>query len=309
MFDFVVAIPSFRRPQGLERLLRALAALDTEARMRVLVADNDAELRQAEALCRRIASEPYRWPLDAIVVSERGIAQARNALVERVLADPAIRFVAMLDDDEWPRPDWLDALLRAQTASGADVVHGSVLREFETVPPRWARGWEGIAEIRCASGQQEMLDGIGNVLIRRAVLEALEKPCFDDSFGMTGGEDKDFFVRLRSAGARFVHADEAVVYEHVPATRTRLRWLLMRSFRTGNTDMRIALKYRATFGARSLEFAKIAAAFAAVPILSVAGSFTPERRLDGVYKLFRAAGKVAALLGHRYDEYATIHGK
>ena len=43
MAEVIVAIPTFRRPQSLTRLLDALAKLETSAVVTVLVADNDAE--------------------------------------------------------------------------------------------------------------------------------------------------------------------------------------------------------------------------------------------------------------------------
>ena len=55
MADVTVAIPTFRRPQGLARLLAALAKLRTDASVTVLVADNDAEGREGLAVCRAAA--------------------------------------------------------------------------------------------------------------------------------------------------------------------------------------------------------------------------------------------------------------
>ena len=73
MTDVVVAVPSFRRPEGLERLLTALEELETGACVSVLVADNDADNREASAVCERLSNRGYRWPLDCIVAQERGI--------------------------------------------------------------------------------------------------------------------------------------------------------------------------------------------------------------------------------------------
>ena len=39
----LICIPTFKRPRMLRRLLDAIAALQTDARISVLVADNDAE--------------------------------------------------------------------------------------------------------------------------------------------------------------------------------------------------------------------------------------------------------------------------
>ena len=126
--EVIIAIPTFRRPTSLARLLGALEKLQMDSRVLVVVADNDAEGHAGYDFCRSICAH-YRWPLDPIIAEERGIAQVRNALVQRALGYPGARFVAMLDDDEWPSPQWLDQLLRVQAESGADVVEGSVLFE------------------------------------------------------------------------------------------------------------------------------------------------------------------------------------
>ena len=107
MAKVAVAIATFRRPRGLVRLLSAVEKLETSAVVSVLVADNDAERHEGFDLCQRLRDE-YRWPLEAIVVPERGIAQVRNALSEHILEKSGAQFVAMLDDDEWPAPHWLD---------------------------------------------------------------------------------------------------------------------------------------------------------------------------------------------------------
>jgi succinoglycan biosynthesis protein ExoM len=300
-----VAIPTFRRPQGLEKLLAALSALSTQREIKVIVADNDAERQEGLALCRRIEQAGYRWKIESFVVAERGIAQARNALVERALSDTSVRFIAMLDDDEWPEPDWLDALVDTQLRTGADVVRGSVLRDFEVPPPAWISEWDGIAAIRYPTGHDGMIEGIGNVFIARACFEEVSKPWFDPAFGLTGGEDKVFFVRLRADGKCFMRTNDAIVHEHVPRDRVRLGWSLQRAYRTGNCDMRIALKYGNGPLAVAREFSKIVVAVVSFPVLLVVFSLSPRRRLDGVRRLYRAAGKIGALFGHRYYEYAT----
>jgi succinoglycan biosynthesis protein ExoM len=309
MVEVTVAIPTFRRPQGLERLLLALERLDTEAKVSVLVADNDSEGREGLAVCQRIRASGYRWPLDSIVVPERGIAQARNALVQRLLARHRPQFVAMLDDDEWPEPDWLDGFLRVQKETDADALHGTILRDYEVTPGSWASGCPGIAPLRDTSGRKPMIEGSGNVMLRRSCFEGVAAPCFDPNFALTGGEDKDFFVRLKRQGRRFAWADEAVCHAHVPASRAGLGWGLTRSYRVGNSDMRIFLKYRPDGIAKLREGVKIAAAFVLFPLLLVLAAPSPRLRAQPLCKLWRAAGKIAAIFGHHYNEYATIHGR
>jgi glycosyltransferase involved in cell wall biosynthesis len=163
MADVTIAIPTFRRPRGLERLLAALEKLDTTANVSVLVADNDAERGDGAAVCERLRTSGYRWPLAWIVVRERGIAQTRNALVEHVLAKQGAEFVAMIDDDEWPQPQWLNIFLRAQADTGADILYGAVLREFERKPGIWAAYCPGVASTHVTSGPLVVMPGAGNV--------------------------------------------------------------------------------------------------------------------------------------------------
>ena len=308
MCDVTVAIPSFRRPRGLKRLLLALEKLETNANVRVLVADNDAERREALALCQGLHADGYRWPLDCVVAPERGIAQARNALVEHLLENEPADFIAMLDDDEWPEPGWLDAFLRVQRETNADALHGAVLRDFEQEPGAWARTSHGIAPLRGTTGVIGMIEGTSNVLISRACLEGLVKPCFDPNFALTGGEDRDFFERLRRQGRRFAWADDAVVHSWVPASRASFVWVLQRAYRTGNSDMRVFLKHGHSRTDTFREIFKIAAAATICPGMLIVFAPFVRRWTDALCKLCRAAGKTAALMGRRYDEYATIHG-
>ena len=308
MRDVLVAVPTFRRPKGLSRLLAALEKLETSARVEVLVADNDSDGRAGFAYCERLRDAGYRWPLQSIVAAERGIAQARNALIGHALALSTASFIAMLDDDEWPDPGWLEAFLRVQEETGVDALHGAVLRQFEQAPGAWAARCQGIAPLRGRTGKVDMIHGTSNVLLSRACLKQLEPPWFDPAFALTGGEDKEFFTRLRRQGVRFAWADEAIAHAHVPVSRSNLRWALQRAYRVGNSDMRVFLKHEHTLPALASETAKIAGALLMSPFEIVCSAAAPAARAVALCRLWRAAGKIAAVCGSYYDEYATVHG-
>ncbi len=303
-----VAIATFRRPRGLARLLFALEKLETSADVSVLVADNDAENHEGFKLCQHLRAK-NRWPLEAIIVPERGIAQVRNALSEHILENSSAQFIAMLDDDEWPDPQWLEAFLRVQQDTDADALHGAIARVFEATPAVWALRCQGIAPLHNATGSTDMIEGSGNIFFRRACLENLSKPYFDPAFALTGGEDRDFFVRLRAAGMRFAWADEAIAYAHVPASRTSLSWILSRAYRVGNSDMRVFLKHPYGAFAFAREIVKIGGALLLFPFLLVILALNPNRRAEPMCKLFRGTGKIAAVLGRYYNEYAVTHGE
>lgn len=295
----IVCIPTYKRPRMLARLLDALEALHTDTDLRVLVADNDADDHAGFDLVQ--ARKDYRWPLTAVIAHKRGIAQARNRLIEAALQTDA-RFIAMIDDDEWPSPGWIDAFLTTARDTGADMLQGSILFGGDGVT-------SGPDDIRRPTGPIAMLQGAGNLLIRRSVLETLAPPWFDPAFGLTGGEDREFFVRLARAGTRFAWSDEAIAHGDVPESRASLTWLLNRAYSTGNSDMRVLLKHQPGAVLLAGELAKILAALLLSPLAAVILAASPNRKARALQKLYRAAGKLSAILGRRYNEYAVVHGE
>ncbi len=308
MAEVAIAIATFRRPKGLERLLNAIALLQTGVKVTLVVVDNDSERHEGFDLCRTMRARGYRWSIDHIIAPERGIAQARNAAMARALATDA-HFIAMLDDDEWPEPGWLNAFLAAQRQTRADALHGQVTRVFEHEPTPWSRDCTGIAPLYRQTGAIDMIESSSNVLLTRASVARLAEPWFDPAFALTGGEDRDFFTRLKRQGAHFAWAGDAVANAFVPASRLTLSWVLKRAYRVGNSDMRVFLKYRPARAALLRELSKIVgAALCFAPILAIF-SMVPNRRVHALCKLSRAAGKTAALFGRHYNEYAVIHGE
>jgi succinoglycan biosynthesis protein ExoM len=295
----VICIPTYKRPKMLKRLLDAIAAQETNAVLTVLVADNDAEGRAGMNLC--LSLEDYPWPLTAVVAPNRGIAQVRNVLIEYALMTGA-SFIAMIDDDEWPQKDWIEQFLKTAHATGADLLQGSIL--FDQAMKSDGRG-----DIRHPTGPVEMPQGAGNLLMRRAMLEDMSAPWFDPEFSLSGGEDQDFFVRLRRAGKCFAWCDEARAYAEVLETRANLSWMLRRSYSTGNSDMRVLLKHYPGSGRVATELMKILAWLLLSPLAAVILAPSPNRRAIPLQKLFRAAGKLSAMAGRRYNEYAVIHGE
>jgi succinoglycan biosynthesis protein ExoM len=307
--DVVVAIPTFRRPLGLTRLLRALEELDTDVSIEVLVADNDARGLKGLDAVGELVRAGYRWPIEAIAVEERGISQVRNALVAHALERHENDFfLAMLDDDEWPSNSWIETLLRVQRETGANIVQGPVLCEYEGEPPLWAVLSNTTRPPRTGSGPIAHADAGGNVLIASACLDRAGAPWFDPQFGLTGGEDKDFFMRMAQNGARFAWAEEAKAYTSIPPSRMSLRWALGRAFRAGNCDLRITRKYDKSSAMLLRESAKLIGALLYSPLDFVLSGRNRERRVRAAFTFARALGKAAAPFGGEYREYRRTHG-
>lgn len=245
----VVAAATYHRPEGLARLLTHLEALAFEGRpppVSVLVVDNSAEGDARAAVETR--AQDYRFPLLYVHERERGIAQARNRALQEAIAIGA-RWLAFLDDDEYPDPAWLEEMRRAANAAPVTAVIGALEPVFAAPPPAWLARGDFLAITRYADGAELPFGNTSNAFLDLAFV-ARHDLAFDRRFALTGGEDVLFFARVREKGGRIVFSRKARVFETIVPARATLGWLLMRWTRSGNTDGRIAMLMRPGLGVR-----------------------------------------------------------
>jgi glycosyltransferase involved in cell wall biosynthesis len=301
-----ICVITCRRPKGLRRLLGALQQLHTSERaaaVRVVVVDNDAD-ESARAVCSE-AAEWLQWPLHYATEKRRGIPQARNTAL--ALALPHADFVAFIDDDETPDPDWLEALLRTLAAHDGDAVTGPALPAFEIPPARWVVESRLFDGPRHATGTSVSCAYTNNVLVRTRALAALDA-LFDETLALTGSSDWEFFTRFASEGHRIVWCDEAHTHEWIPATRARLGWLLRRALRTGSTQS--VCERRAAAPVARLRIAAHGAWCIARGLASALLGLPRGRgaAARGLALATAGVGRLAGLSGWAYREYRTIHG-
>jgi len=311
---------TYRRPQGLRALLDGLARQRFRAtrapQLALVIADNEGSA-EAERACAAFRSAS---PLALRYVREprRGIPWARNACLDHV--PPESDFFAMIDDDEVPEPDWLDELLRAQAASGADVVQGAVVPRFPEAAPAWMRegSFFGWPNQRLVEKSEAPVDGqalgsaaTNNVLVRCAAVRKLDLR-FDTRVGLRGWDDALFFRALARGGARIVYAARARVVEIVPPERATLRYLLRVEYRQGNKKLPIKLLFREpSAGERARLRARTALRGAAalgsgawwIARASLAGAQRPRRFAIGALRVASGAGMLASVFGARYEHY------
>lgn len=197
-----LCICTYRRPQGLDDLLRALAFLRlgalADAALRVVVVDNAPDGSAAPIVARRAADA--RFDISYVHERRKGLASARNAALEAAMASGAA-WIAFIDDDEAPTPGWLAAHLATLAATGAAASVGPVYPVFASPPPLWARrgGFFAAVDRDAAVDDAGVLRAreaySGNVVLSRAPLAASGLR-FDPDFDEIGGEDTAFFRAL-----------------------------------------------------------------------------------------------------------------
>ncbi len=304
-----ICVITYKRPVGLRALLEGLNSLTFRAEtpaIRCIVVDNDPE-GSAQAILEAVRAG-FRWELEYRIEPNRGIPFARNAALRAAL--PGAEWIAFIDDDEVPGPDWLDELLRVAGEHAADVVTGRVEIRFESAPPDWVVRGGFFARRTHQTGTRLDRAATNNVVFRTDILSMLA-PWFNERMALTGGTDTHFFRRAHRAGACIVWANEAVVTETVPDSRANAAWICRRGLRCGTTATRTDLDlYGAGVGALLAMAAGgyfvLKGALLAVPSTCVRGKAGWVKHL---FFLYYAAGRLYGLIGGSFEEYRTVHGR
>jgi glycosyltransferase involved in cell wall biosynthesis len=297
----VLIIPTFRRPDGLRKLLTHVSRLTYDGPLAVKVIENDAAGRAGGAVVEEM-SPAFPFPLACIGEPRRGQTHAYNTGFVGACREET-DYVAVLDDDEYPDQAWLTMMVRAAKTFDADIVGGPVFPVFED-PSHWLARSGLYEPPRFQTGRVDMIYGAGSMLIRRDVLaQYLDEP-FPHAFAFTGGSDYAFYTRCRNDGRRFAWADDALVFETTPPARTTIAWLLRRNFRKGTEGSRIERLFSRGAAMRMRGWVRglglIGYGLGSLPVASFGGRRAIMQSLN---MAARGAGRIAAEFDILYEEY------
>jgi len=298
-----IAVPTFKRLDLLTTLLEGLARQDVSQdryRLRAIVFDNDAA-RTAEAIVSEMRAR-FPFQLEYVSVIDPGLASVRNSTLS--FARDRCDYLAMIDDDECPEPQWLSALLDMQRSTGAEVVVGPVPPILPDSVPRWVHEYRA-RELPAYPDGSFLKDGwSGNCLLDMRAIEKFGLT-FDRALDFAGGEDQLFFRQIVARGGRIAYAAHAVAWEDTPPQRRSLRFLLVRSFRRGNTlahcDRRIYGRLRATVVRSFKGLGTIARGI--VKTLNGARLRNASGTVDGACDAMSGLGMLCGLFGLTYQAY------
>jgi len=284
--QITVCVCTYKRPHLLRRLLKELIRQDTGGLFRysIVVADND-EAKSAEATVaetRTLSNVRITY----CVEPRRSIALARN----KVVANAEGEYVAFIDDDEFPEPEWLLKLFRTCNEHKVDGVLGPVKRHFDETPPAWFRNSSIYDRAVYPTGQKVAWEDArtGNVLLRRRIIASEAAP-FRQEF--RAGEDQDFFRRKTEEGCVFIWSADAVVFETIPPARWKRSYILRKAALQGATAA-----LQPNCGA-----VNIMKSIVAVPLYLAISPFVlllgQHRFMGLMVKIFDHSGKLLMLMG------------
>ena len=303
-----ICVITYKRPEGLTRLLEGLNQLHfsriPEPDISVVLVDND--VNQSAYPVYASLQARFKYGLTYTVESRRGISHARNCSVNCAQSDS--QFIAFIDDDEVPEPTWLEELLVVQDTYQADIVHGPVLPNFQSDVPSWVREGNFFAPRRYDTGHRLDAAYTHNLLVRAELLKA-RQPVFDERFSLTGGEDSYLFRTLHHQGCRLVWANEAVVHEWVPSTRTTMKWILMRAYRGCLSYTTWEREVKGSIRLKLLSCLKgMAQIGMGLCLLGPSVFLSNYLRMKALLNIYQGAGRLSGLIGINYEEYKEIHG-
>ena len=340
MNGLTVLICTAHRPARLQALLRSIADDQTRPTdLQLIVVDNSHDASAAPVLT------DCPFPINGVHLLKPNIADARNLALAHVQTDVALfldddqlvppDFFAALDHAWRGRPAWASGLrLGVQPAPepGADprfaaagvtllpAAHPVTRKEFATngvlltspcvsAPHRHENAWRPIGSLGRAFPPLPRERGgrpSRRLPLTRPAFTALGTAPFDPCFGLTGGEDTEFFVRLSRLGYRLTYRPDVVALERIPAARATVLHLLKTGFRTGMTDAMIACRSE---GQSTLDYALDALKHLAngVVLASTSSAIGRSPEPTDVMQVSRFFGKAFALLGGRWEPYRPAH--
>ncbi|MFK8082863.1 MAG: glycosyltransferase family 2 protein [Granulosicoccus sp.] len=291
----VLGICTYRRPDGLLKLLETLPLLDGVDSLEIVVADNDAA-EEGLKVCQNLPDD-YPFTVNTLLQTTSGISAVRNAVALAALARQP-DMVAFLDDDEWPEPQWLAELLRVQALYNADLVGGPTRPVFPDYadPELHENPYYG-ADMDLPDGSACQLQAGGNFLIKADILEQYSPVFFYEAFAHTGSEDLAFFTRLGHDGHSMRWAANAIVHEPVPQARLEPDWLRQRVINIHNSRVRVMQHMQPGWLASVIRVAKTCALASVAGALTVTSIALPDYRRSAQLLRWKFMGKLTAHLG------------
>jgi glucosyl-dolichyl phosphate glucuronosyltransferase len=225
--DVSVVICTYNRAQSLSQTLQSLEALVLPPAIswELIVVDNNSKDKTKQTVAHFAAAD--KLPLKYVFESRPGLSQARNAGIANAEAE----IIAFTDDDVTVEPDWISKLVAAFSKYDCIAIGGRVFPVWPGARPSWFHETGPYATPKAIVyfdlGDEVCVPAAApygaNMAFRKAVFQKYGNFRVDlgrvaDS--LMGGEDIEFFERLKKGHEKILYAPDVIV--HHPVTKDRL---------------------------------------------------------------------------------------
>lgn len=295
-----ICIATYKREILLQKLLDSIVEqrMPNNICLQVIIIDND-ELESAKKVFLKMNnSSNIKFEYDIQPI--KNISLARNAGVKKSTGE----YILFVDDDGYSETSWVKSLLGCLEEFNADAVFGAVIPYYEQGTPSWIVDGGYFERPIEPRGEKSRYTRTGNCIIKSKLLKSIDGP-FDQTYGLTGGEDVNLFGKFLDKGANFISCPEAIIYDYVSKERANLKWLIRRSFRTGNTYTKRIIE-SSKFKMLTKIFLSVKAILYCILSLICFLIFIPVKikRIYWLLKFFGNIGHISAVLKINYEEYS-----
>lgn len=292
-----ICVCTRRRKEGLEKLLNSLNKLELPSgtEISIVIVEND-DSNYSENIVNefRLLS---RFRINYFLETRQGLVFARNRSV-RESGD--CDFICFTDDDQVIDKDWLIELIKCQREFDADGVAGVTKPLFSKPVPAWVENFH-----KSDYHPYGTIVGsafTGSLLLRKSCLTKIDGP-FDRRLNYSGGEDSYLTSKISDNGGKIRFNPDAIAFEIIPEERTKIRFVIRRTFRRSNTRLYINSfdgKNPGTvkvFGKLTMRF------FYGLLLLLPYLIFDRKEKYKGLIKIVNAIGGYAFFLGKKSKFY------
>jgi len=220
-----IIICTYNRETYLGETLNRLAANQFDGEWELLLINNNSTDSTAD-ICTSFAKENPNVPFRYIVESQQGLSHARNRGIQESKGD----WLVFLDDDAFAGKNYLARLTQyINELPQMDAFGGRIYPLFENgITPPWLCKWNVSWLSAIDKGNQVCLFtkdypiganmGFSKNIVNQCGL-------FDTNLGrsgknLIGGEEKDYFNRIKARNANIYYLPEIAVEHCIPYSRT-----------------------------------------------------------------------------------------
>lgn len=223
MIRLSLLIATYNRAASLVTTLHSVAAQDAPPGEWECIVVNNNSSDDTEARFARFAAAHPGLQLRLVTERQQGLSHARN----RGIAESRGELIAIIDDDERIVPGFISAYIAFFDARPeASVAGGPIVADYPSGRPAWmSRYTERPIANPLDLGRAvrpfppARIPGGGNMAFRRET--AARFGAFNPDLGrvgdkLIGGEETEFFARLREGGLTLWYVPQAVMHHIIP---------------------------------------------------------------------------------------------
>lgn len=221
-----IAVCTYKR-EHISQTMESLVNLNLpkHTSIEIIIVDNDPEMFASKIVSAFSQRNP-NIQINYFSEPRKNISIARNCCLENSKGN----WIAFIDDDEIASEDWILQLYNSAIKFNADVVVGRVISLYPEITPDWIIKGKFFDRKRLPTGTIISSCAANCTLVKSV---SINKQKFNLEYGLSGGEDADFFHRMYKKNNKLIYCDEAIVSEEIEANRLCFSFLWKRKQRIG----------------------------------------------------------------------------